>query len=233
MGTALLLEYYNELPQRDEDDAPTVGVARYRRALDGFKEKVTGRYNEGTLQRLARGGCSRTRRAAVLALGMAGSMASNRLLAESLHDEDTVVRQRAAEALWSVWLRADSEEHNNELQRLMRLKDARKALDGLDALIQKSPRFAEAYNQRAIVYFRLKDYHKSIADCEKVLRLNPHHFGAQAGMAQCYMKLRKPKPALRAFRNAHRINPGLQGIEETIRALEDVLGEEGRKDDKK
>jgi hypothetical protein len=48
-------------------------------------------------------------------------------------------------------------------------------------------------------------------------------------MAQCFMKLHKPRAALRAFRNAFRINPGLEGIEDTIRALEDVLGEEGKK----
>jgi hypothetical protein len=46
------------------------------------------------------------------------------------------------------------------------------------------------------------------------------------------MKLRKPRAALKAFRNAFRINPNLEGIEDTIRTLEDVLGEEGRKEDK-
>ena len=81
--------------------------------------------------------------------------------------------------------------------------------------------------------FRLGEYQKSVADCAAVLRLNPCHFGAQSGMAQSYMKLKKPRAALRAFRNALRINPGLEGVEETIRALEDVLGEEGRRDDKK
>ena len=32
-----------------------------------------------------------------------------------------------------------------------------------------APQFAEAYNQRAILYFQMKDYARSIADCEKVL----------------------------------------------------------------
>jgi tetratricopeptide (TPR) repeat protein len=80
-----------------------------------------------------------------------------------------------------------------------------------------------------VVHYRLGQYQKSIADCERTLKLNPYHFGAQSGMAQCFMKLHKPRAALRAFRNAFRINPGLEGIEDTIRALEDVLGEEGKK----
>src|SRR5438128_2253408 len=53
------------------------------------------------------------------------------------------------------------------------------------------------------------------------------------GMAQCFIKLRKPRPALRALRSALKINPGLEGVADTIRALEEVLGEEGKKDDKK
>jgi tetratricopeptide (TPR) repeat protein len=66
-----------------------------------------------------------------------------------------------------------------------------------------------------------------------VLKLNPYHFGAAAGMGRCYMEIGKHRAALKAFRAALRINPGLEGIEETIRALENALGEEGKKDDKK
>ena len=55
----------------------------------------------------------------------------------------------------------------------MRLRDRDKAVAGLDLLVQKAPRFAEAYNQRAILHFRLKQYDRSIADCEKTLQLNP------------------------------------------------------------
>jgi Tfp pilus assembly protein PilF len=135
----------------------------------------------------------------------------------------------AAEALWSIWFRGDEDVNNEELQRLTRLNNPAKALTALSALIQKAPRYAEAYNQRAIVYFRNGEYQRSIADCEAVLKLNPFHFGAQAGMAQCYMKLRKPKPALKAFRNALRINPDLEGVEAMIRTLEDALGEEGKR----
>src|SRR5262249_39489557 len=142
------------------------------------------------------------------------------------HDNDRIVRQLAADSLWSMWFRAGNEAQNKELQRLMHLDDPAKALSGLTTLIKKAPRFAEAYNQRAILYFRLEEYQKSIADCEKVLALNPFHFGAQSGMAQCYMKLRKPRAALKAFRHAYTIHPGLEGVKETIRALEEVLGEE-------
>ena len=81
--------------------------------------------------------------------------------------------------------------------------------------------------------FRLKQYERSIADCEKILQLNNCHFGALAGMGQGFLQLRKHKAALKAFRNALRVNPHMDGIAETIRTLENALGEEGRRDDKK
>lgn len=228
--SALLVEYYSELPQPEDSDRGAWAV-RLQSALAKFKKKVAARYTEGSLQRLTDAPSNQTRRAAVVALGLLGTMNSSKALAARLHDDDPTVRQLTTDALWAIWFRGDNEAHNKELQRLIRLRDSEKALAGFEALIQKAPNFAEAYNQRAIVYFRRGEFDKSIADCEKVLKLNPVHFGAQAGMAQSYMKLKKPRAALKAFRNAFQINPGMEGVEDTIRALEDVLGEEGKKND--
>jgi tetratricopeptide (TPR) repeat protein len=233
VGKALLVEYYNELPQPRAGENPQGWAARMQTGLAKFQKNVQARYTEATLQRLLDCPTVEARRAAVLALGLQGSFQSNAVLASMLHDEDRLVQQLAADALWSLWFRADTETHSQELRRLTRQSDPRKAIAGLDALIKRAPRFAEAYNQRAILYFRLEEYQHSIADCEIAIKFNPYHFGAQAGMAQCYMKLKKPRAALKAFRLAFELNPNLDGVEETIHFLEDALGEEGKKDDKK
>src|SRR5262249_344669 len=120
---------------------------------------------------------------------------------------------------------------SEELRRLVRLSNRTEALAGVDALIEKAPDFAEAYNQRAILHFRNHDFEKSIADCERVVERNPYHFGALSGMAECYVKLRRPRAALKAYRQAYRINPNLKDVKETIQALEQALGE-GRTDDR-
>jgi tetratricopeptide (TPR) repeat protein len=233
VGTALLLEYYNELPEPHEDEQKA-WEKRLRHGLEDFKKKIEARYTEGTLHRLLHSSDNRTRRAAILAIGLTGTMkTSNASVAGMLHDEDTGVRQLASDALWSMWLRGSTEANNKELHRLVELRDRRKKRAGLDALINKAPDFAEAFNQRAVLHFHAEEWQKSIADCERALKLNPFHFGAAAGMGQCYMKLGKHRPALKAFRNALRINPGMEDIEEAIRALENALGEEGRRDDKK
>jgi tetratricopeptide (TPR) repeat protein len=233
VGTALLLEYFDSLPARREGMDSEAFAARMQAGLEKFKKRVKARYSEGTLQRLLEHPDSRTRRAAVLALSIIGTMASNEPLAGRLNDDDPEVREHAADALWSLWFRADSDENNQELQRLIHLRDADKAIDGLDALIRKAPGFAEAYNQRAILYFKQKEYDKCASDCEKTLQLNAQHFGAQSGLARCFMRLRKPRAALKAFRRAFIINPNLDGVEDAIRDLENALGEEGRTDDKK
>jgi tetratricopeptide (TPR) repeat protein len=162
---------------------------------------------------------------------MLGSMKSNAALAGMLNDEEPIVRQLAADSLWAVWFRADSESNNQELRRLQNQADSDKKRNSLDSLIQKAPGFAEAYNQRAILHYQMGELQKSIADCEKVLKLNPFHFGAQVGMAQCFMGLGKTRAALRAYRGAMRLNPGLDGVEDAIRALEEALGEEGKKNE--
>jgi tetratricopeptide (TPR) repeat protein len=233
MATALIVEYFAELPQRSPQDKPLEWRIRWQAACEAFKKRVAERYNEGTLLRLLRSPAPLARRAAALALGLSGSWEANVELARILHDDDADVRKQAEEALWLLWFRADGDTSSQELQRLTRIKDRQKALAGLEQLIARSPKFAEAYNQRAILLFRMRQFERSIADCEKVLELNPYHFGALSGMGQCYLQLNRTRAALKAYRQALRVHPHLDGIADTIRALESVLGEEERKDDKK
>ena len=234
MTTALLLGFYQDLPERAAGESASAWQRRYEAGLDKFQQKVLARYSEGTLERLLDATHSQTRQAAVLALGLCGSMTNNRALAGMLHDEDPAVRQMASEALWSIWFRAGAPEHCDELQRLVGLASSKETdldalLPGFDDLIKQAPDFAEAYNQRAIIYFRLGHIAKSIKDCERALKLNPHHFGAAGGMAQGYLKQRKLRAALRAYRRSFRINPNLDGVRQAILSLERTLGEEGKR----
>jgi tetratricopeptide (TPR) repeat protein len=234
VATALLLEYYTELPEQSAGESSLAWTQRYQAGLEQFKQRVEQRYTEGTLQRLLDTAHAQTRQAAVLALGICGTMVSNRPLAGMLHDDDSTVRQLASEAMWSVWFRAAAPEHQEELQRLVGLasseeSDADTLRAGFDALIRQAPQYAEAYNQRAIFHFRRGDYAKAVKDCERALKLNPQHFGAAGGLAQCYLKQRKLRPALRAYRRSFRINPNLDGVRQAIQSLEKTLGEEGKR----
>lgn len=223
--TPRLVELFKQVPQPRADEDTEQWAESHRGALERFHAKVTKSYTESTLGRLLTSSEPLCRRAAVVALGNVGTMAVNGAVAALLQDRDRLVRALASDALWAIWFRGHSESYNEELQRLIRQQDLRAKLIGLDALVRRAADFAEAFNQRAILYYRLGKFRKAIADCERTMRLNPHHFGAAAGMAQCYLKLNKPRAALRSFRAALAINPNLDDVEETIRAIEDVLGD--------
>jgi tetratricopeptide (TPR) repeat protein len=220
LSTPFLVQYFLELPTLQPPDDPDLWAAKMHDSMRRFSKQVQAKYSEGTLLRLLAADDVECRRGAVLALGLLGTMAANGPLAARLRDDDSIVARMAGEALWQLWFRGGSEEDNAELLRVIHLPDFLEILAGLDDLIRTAPEFAEAYNQRAILFFRRGEYNRSAADCEKVLSRNPHHFGAQAGLGQCLLKLHKPRAAARAFRLALQINPTLKHLEETIEQLE-------------
>ena len=148
MSTALLVEFYQQLPERREKEGNEEWKRRLRAATTAYKKQAAGRYTEGTLARLLDSTDAQTRRAAVLALGLLGTMESNEAVAGRLHDEDFEVRPLATDALWKLWFRGDSEINNLDLQRLARTRDRRKAADGLERLIAKAPTFADHMRAR-------------------------------------------------------------------------------------
>lgn len=218
-----LLDLFDRLPPLRPGDDEELWAAGVQEAMREFRSAVRERYTEGTLQRLIDSNNIQIRRAAVLALGLIGTMDANPRVASALHDEDPLVQMFAADALWELWFRGGTAEQNRLLRRASREADPIRARVELDDLIRQAPAFAEAFNQRAIWFFKRGEYARAIEDCEKTLQLNPHHFGAAAGLGQCYIKLGKPQGALRAFRTALQINPGLEHLRDTIRALEQTL----------
>ena len=184
----------------------------HHRDVDSFRCHVLSRYNEGTLGRiLSASNDVAARRAAVLSLGIMGSFAqSNTALGRALGDEDPVVRAMTEDALWAVWFRADTAEHNQILSNVA-AAISRDELEQAEVLVTRliasAPDFAEAYNQRAIIYFLQGRFAESVRDCERVLVRNPYHFGAISGMAQSQVSLNRPRDALNSLRLALKIQP--------------------------
>ena len=223
MAIPLLVDLYEHLPPLQPGDDEELWAAGVQQGMKDFRASVREKYNEGTLQRLLKSDDVKTRRAAVLALGLIGTMQSNAALAAMLRDEDTLVVRFSADSLWEVWFRGGTADQNWHLQQAVRQPDPEKTRAALDSLIQEAPDYAELYNQRAIWFFRKGEYTRAVEDCETVLRLNPYHFGAAAGMGQCHLKLKKHRSALRDFQQALEINPSLEHLRDTIQNLEEAL----------
>jgi tetratricopeptide (TPR) repeat protein len=203
-----------------------------KRDVDEFRNRVALRYNEGTLGRILAGSHDvSARRAAVLSLGILGSFAqSNAALGKALRDDDIAVRGMAEDALWAIWFRADSPENNQALERV-RHSISREQLEQAETLVNHliadSPNFAEAYNQRAFVYFLQGRFAESAQDCHQVLARNPFHIGAVEGLAKCQLGLNRPRDALKSLRRALKLRPHNTALRESIHELETQIESEG------
>ena len=226
MSLPLLVRCFNRLPQPrpgDDDDLWTAGL---QSSVREFREAIVNNYTDATLERLLKNPDNVTRQAATLALGLVGGIETATSVAAMLKDRDRLVRRFAHDALWEIWFRGSDEEQCRRLREVLRLDDFAAGMAALDDLIQDYPDYAEAFNQRAVLYYRRGEYARSAADCEKVLRLNPVHFAAASGMGQCYLRMKKPKAALRAFRTALSINPDLESVREAVSALKAAFGDD-------
>jgi tetratricopeptide (TPR) repeat protein len=215
---SLLVEYFKEfIRNRDVDD---------------FRERVSARYNEGTLCRILTDSPEvLARRAAVLSLGMLGTFEqSNAVLGKALRDRDLAVRSMAEDALWAVWFRADTPEHNQRLEHVRRLI-GREQLGEAETLVKRliddAPSFAEAYNQRAFILFLLGRFAESAEDCQRVLVRNPYHIGAIEGLAKCQLSLNRPREALKSLRRAFRLRPHNGALGDSIHELETQIESDG------
>jgi len=105
--------------------------------------------------------------------------------------------QKIEGQIWMAWLKSGDEKVDELMQLAQRKRrgyDFNGAIEVLDEIIELKPDYAEAWNQRATVYFFQEEYEKSLEDIAKVLELEPRHFGSLAGRA--IIRLRQLKPAL-------------------------------------
>ena len=205
----------------------------YRRYLvnqdsAAFIRKVSQAYTPGTLERLAEHRTPEVRRGAVLALGFLGSYDSNDTMGRALTDSDRTVRILAENGIRNLWNHAGTLEECRALAIVIRLNVAqqyRRAEQKATRLIEKSPWFAEAWNQRAVAHFALGEFDEAIHDCHQALELNPYHFAAAAGIGQAYLHVGNHVAALDGFRRALRLNPNLEGARAQIARLTKLIGD--------
>jgi tetratricopeptide (TPR) repeat protein len=130
---------------------------------------------------------------------------------------------RAIETLvWQIWSVSADDEVNTLMLRGLRAMsdgDPKQALPVFDALVRRSPNFAEGWNKRATIYFLLGDFESSVSDIERTLQLEPHHFGALSGLGQIYLALDRDEAALKAFEAALAIDPHLIGVKAAVEGI--------------
>ena len=118
------------------------------------------------------------------------------------------------ERIWSIW-----NEHptNNKLPErlefgteLMQYGDYNYALKVFSNILENDPKWSEAWNKRATVYFLMSQFTNSLNDIDKVLDIEPRHFGALSGQARIFIKLQEYEKAIKSIENALKFYPSFK-----------------------
>jgi len=131
--------------------------------------------------------------------------------------------------IWSIW-----NEHPNDLKlteklefgtELMQYGDYNYALKVFNNILQDDPKWSEAWNKRATVYFLMNQFTNSLDDIDKVLNIEPRHFGALSGQARIFIKLQKYEKAIKSLERALKFYPSFKSGE-MISQIEKLIREE-------
>ena len=131
--------------------------------------------------------------------------------------------------IWSLW-----HEHPNDNKlteklefgtELMQYGSYDYALKVFNNIIKTDPKWSEAWNKRATVFFLMNQYTKSLNDIEKVLDIEYRHFGALSGQARIFIKLHEYEKAIKSLKKALKFYPSFESGK-LIPEIEKLIKEE-------
>ena len=137
--------------------------------------------------------------------------------------------ERTADRIAETWSRSGSASADLLLRRgreALEAGDAEAAVEHLTALTDHAPDFAEGWSARATALYAAGRAGEALADLARALELEPRHFGALAGLGFVMEDMGLEGDALRAYRAAAALHPGIEMVNDAIDRLErDAEGE--------
>jgi len=133
------------------------------------------------------------------------------------------------ERIWSIWNKHPT---NNKLTErlefgteLMQYGDYNYALKVFSNVLKSDPKWSEAWNKRATVYFLMNQFTNSLNDIDIVLDIEPRHFGALSGQARIFIKLQEYEKAITSIEQALKFYPSFKS-RELITEIERLIKED-------
>ena len=133
------------------------------------------------------------------------------------------------ERIWSIWNKHPT---NNKLTErlefgteLMQYGNYNYALKVFSNILESDPKWSEAWNKRATVYFLMSQFTNSLNDIDKVLDIEPRHFGALSGQTRIFIKLQEYEKAIKSIENALKFYPSFKS-RELIPEIERLIKED-------
>jgi len=115
--------------------------------------------------------------------------------------------------IWRIWTAPKNETLGDLMETAFEQIAAKQyifSIKTLDNVVKQFPKYAEGWNQRAIVHYQLKNFDKSLDDIAKALKLEPRHFGAYSGRSMIHLSRGDNKLATKDILKAMRYHPYLR-----------------------
>ena len=141
---------------------------------------------------------------------------------------DPSVAGKAMAEIWEIWFDAGDERVNQFMtQGRSALAGGQfaRALASFDQAIAIDPEYAEAWNQRATLYYFIGNLKASTHDAEQTLVLEPRHFGALSGLGLIHARAGELEKAITWFERAIEVNPHSRNARTNIEGLRQRLQE--------
>ena len=165
---------------------------------------------------------------------ISSAQSSQKIILNNLFDQlQTINNPKKADLLeqkiWSIW-----NEHPNDFKlteklefgtELMQYGDYNYALKVFSNILENDPKWSEAWNKRATVYFLMSQFKNSLNDINKVLNIEPRHFGALSGQARIFIKLQEYEKAIKSIESALKFYPSFKS-RELIPEIERLIKED-------
>ena len=129
--------------------------------------------------------------------------------------------------IWDIWTKHPTNQNLNSLlsrgTKFMNQEQYSVAVDIFSTVIKKDPKWAEAWNKRATVFYLMGKYQDSQNDIDKVLKLEKRHFGALAGQGMVNIQLKNYDKAKQSYQKVQEIYPAMKSPKVMIEQIEELI----------
>lgn len=115
--------------------------------------------------------------------------------------------------IWRIWSDPEDKVLGGLMDKAFSQIESKKfksSIKTLNSVIKRFPKYAEGWNQRAIVHYQLNNFDESLSDIGEVLKLEPRHFGAYSGRSMIHLSRGDNKLATKDILKAMRYHPYLR-----------------------
>ena len=134
---------------------------------------------------------------------------------------------KVEQKIWKIWSthpqKQDLTNLLNKGSKFLKNNQLYEAKKIFTKLIEKDPKWPEAWNKRATVLFLLGEFKKSQQDIDKVLELEERHFGALAGQGLVNIHLKNYEKAINSYKKVQEIYPSMKSPEIMIKEIEMLI----------